>query len=39
MSIQEMVFAQVALFNKGKEGTAFFQDESWSYILRDTENN
>jgi hypothetical protein len=39
MSIQEMVFAQVALFNKGKEGSAFFQGESWSYILRDTENN
>jgi hypothetical protein len=39
MSIQEMVIAQIALFNKCKEGTAFFQGESWSYILHDTENN
>jgi|NGEPerStandDraft_9_1074522.scaffolds.fasta_scaffold89304_2 hypothetical protein len=39
MSIQEMVYAQVALFNKDKEGTVFFQGESWSYILHDTENN
>ncbi len=39
MSIQEMLFAQVALFNKDKEGTEFFQGESWSYILRDIENN
>jgi hypothetical protein len=39
MSIQEMVYAQVALFNKDQEGTASFQGESWSYILRDTENN
>jgi hypothetical protein len=39
MSIHEMVLAQVALFNKDKEGTAFFQGKGWSYILRDAENN
>jgi hypothetical protein len=39
MSIQEMVYAQVALFNKDQDGTASFQGESWLYILRDIENN
>jgi hypothetical protein len=39
MSIQEMIYAQVGLFNRDQEGTADFQGESWPYILRDTENN
>jgi hypothetical protein len=39
MSIQEMIYAQVELFNRDQEGIADIQCESWPYILRDIENN
>jgi hypothetical protein len=39
MDYPNMIYAQVALFNRHKEGTSLWLGEAGSYILDDMENN